>query len=113
MQALFATSGPFISQPQNWQRVSEIAMRRRLPVVCDIAGSTFRNMGLLAYSVNWNDAARRCASFVDRILRGAKPGDLPIELPTKFELVINWQSAQGARPRDPQSLLLRADRVIE
>ena len=113
MQAVFATSGPFISQPQNWQRISEIAMRRRLPVVCDIAGSTFRNIGLLAYSVNWHDAAKRCASFVDRILRGAKPGELPIEQPTNFELVLNAGRAKAIGLAIPPAMLIRADRVIE
>jgi putative tryptophan/tyrosine transport system substrate-binding protein len=113
MQAVFATSGPFISQPQNWQRISEIAMRRRLPVVCDIAGSTFRNMGLLAYSVNWNDAAKRCASFVDRILRGAKAGELPIEQPTNFELVLHAGRAKAIGLAIPPAMLIRADRVIE
>ena len=113
MQALFATSGPFISQPQNWPRISEVAMRRRVPIVCDIAGSTFRNMGLLAYSVNWNDAAKRCASFVDRILRGAKPGELPIEQPTNFELVLNAGRAKAIGLAIPPAMLIRADRVIE
>jgi len=113
MQALFATSGPFISQPQNWPRISEIAMRRRVPIVCDIAGSTFRNMGLLAYSVNWNDAARRCASFVDRILRGAKPGELPIEQPTNFELILHAGRAKAIGLAIPPAMLIRADRVIE
>lgn len=113
MQALFATSGPFISQPHNWPRIHEIALRRRLPIVCDIAGSTFRNMGLLAYSVNWNDAAKRCASFVDRILRGAKPGELPIEQPTNFELTLNAGRAKAIGLAIPPAMLIRADRVIE
>jgi putative tryptophan/tyrosine transport system substrate-binding protein len=113
MQALFATSGPYISQPQNWPRISEIAVRRRLPIICDIAGSTFRNMGLLAYSVNWNEAARRCASFVDRILRGAKPGELPIEQPTNFELVLHAGRAKAIGLTIPPAMLIRADRVIE
>ena len=113
MQALFATSGPFISQPQNWPRIYDIATRRRMPIVCDIAGSTFRNMGLLAYSVNWNDVAKRCASFVDRILRGAKPGELPIEQPTNFELTIHAGRAKAIGLAIPPAMLIRADRVIE
>ena len=113
MQALFATSGPFISQPQNWPRILDIAMRRRLPIICDIAGSTFRNMGLLAYSVNWNDAAKRCASFVDRILRGAKPGELPIEQPTNFELILHAGRAKAIGLTIPPAMLIRADRVIQ
>jgi putative tryptophan/tyrosine transport system substrate-binding protein len=113
IQALFATSGPFISLPENWKRISELAVRRRLPIVCDIAGSTFRNMGLLAYSVNWNEAARRCASFVDRIFRGAKAGELPIEQPSNFELILHAGRAKAIGLAIPPAMLIRADRVIQ
>lgn len=113
IQAIFATSGPFISQPHNLARIGELAVRRRLPVICDIAGSTFRGIGLLAYSVSWNEAAARCASFVDRILRGAKPGELPIEQPTNFELVINLARAKAIGVAIPPAMLIRADKVIE
>lgn len=113
IQALFATSGPLISQPQNVKRLSELALRRRLPIACDIAGSTFRAVGLLAYSVNWNESASRCASFVDRILRGANPAELPIEQPTNFELILHAGRAKAIGLTIPTAMLIRADRVIE
>jgi len=69
--------------------------------------------GLLAYSANIEDLIGRVAVFVDKILRGAKPADLPVEQPTKFELVINLKTAKALRLTIPPSLLLRADQVIE
>jgi len=69
--------------------------------------------GLVSYGVNFSDMAKRAAIYVDKILRGAKPTDLPVEQATKFELVINLKTAKGLGLTIPPSLLLQADQIIE
>jgi putative ABC transport system substrate-binding protein len=88
------------------------AARHNVPAVYGL--STFaRDGGLLSYDVDRVDSFRRAATYVDRILRGAKPGDLPVQFPTKFEMVVNAKTAKTLGLTVPQSILLRADEVIE
>lgn len=88
------------------------AMKARLPIVCE--EREFVVIGcLLAYGPNFNELSRRSVTYVDRILKGAKAGDLPIELPTKFELAINLRTARALGLTIPQSILHQATEVIE
>jgi putative ABC transport system substrate-binding protein len=88
------------------------ALRHRLPTMT-LMGSVDPVGQLIAYGANFSEQVRRVASHVDRILKGAKPGDLPVEQPTKFELVINMKTAKALGLTIPESILVRADRVIE
>jgi putative ABC transport system substrate-binding protein len=88
------------------------AARNNVPAV--YGASTFvRDGGLLSYGFNGPDIFRRAATYVDRILRGAKPGDLPVQFPTKYEMVVNLKTAKALGLTVPQSILLRGDEVIE
>jgi putative ABC transport system substrate-binding protein len=88
------------------------AARNNVPAVY-YASDYARDGGLLSYGVDLVDTSRRTASYVDRILRGTKPGDLPVQLPTKFEMVVNRKTATTLGLTIPPSILLRADEVIE
>jgi ABC-type uncharacterized transport system substrate-binding protein len=93
-------------------QISALALSNRLPTM--FANRLLRDAGgLMSYSVDFLAAYRRAATYVDKILKGAKPGDLPIEEPTKFELVINLKTAKALGLTIPPSLLQRADQVIE
>jgi putative ABC transport system substrate-binding protein len=96
------------------QRASIIlaAARNKLPAVYYLS-SFARDGGLFYYGVDRVDIFRRAATYVDRILRGEKPGDLPVQFPTKFEMVVNLKTAKALGLTVPQSILLRADEVIE
>ena len=93
-------------------RIIDFALTNRLPAVYGLK-EYVRDGGLIALGPNRDDMFRRAALHVDKILKGAKPGDLPIELPTKFELVINIKTAKALGLTIPQSLLLRVDEVIQ
>jgi putative ABC transport system substrate-binding protein len=96
-----------------WGRqLSELAIANRLPSIHWFRESATAG-GLLSYAPSLTDIARRGAAYVDKILRGAKPADLPVEQPTKFELVINLKTAKALGLRISASLLLQADAVIE
>jgi putative ABC transport system substrate-binding protein len=88
------------------------AARNNIPAVYPLAEFA-RDGGLLSYGVDLVDNFRRAATYVDRILRGAKPGDLPVQFPTKLEMVVNLKTAKALGLTVPQSILLRADEVIE
>ena len=88
------------------------AARNNVPAVYALSEAA-RDGGLLSYGVNRVDLFRRAASYVDRILRGDKPGDLPVQLPTKFEMVVNLKTATALGLAIPPSIMLRADEVIE
>jgi putative ABC transport system substrate-binding protein len=88
------------------------AARNNLPAVYSLSAFA-RDGGLLSYGVDQVDLFRRAASYVDRVLRGAKPADLPIQFPTKFEMAVNLKTAKALGLTVPQSILLRADEIIE
>jgi putative ABC transport system substrate-binding protein len=94
------------------QQISSLAAKSRLPAMY-VRGEFAEAGGLLAYGPSFSDNYRRAATYVDKILRGAKPADLPVEQPTKFELVINAKTAKALGLMIPRSLLARADQVIE
>jgi len=94
------------------RQIADLAIKNRLPAVG--TNPQWADAGLLmSYGTNFHDLWRRAATYVDKILKGANPGDLPIEQPTKFELVINRKTAKALGLTIPPSLLLRADQLIE
>jgi putative tryptophan/tyrosine transport system substrate-binding protein len=97
---------------QQRQQISKLALKYRLPSIS--MSSDFVEAGtLMSYGASLNDNVRRAATFVDKILKGAKPGDLSFELPTRYYLIINRGTAKSLGLAIPQELMLRADRVIE
>jgi putative tryptophan/tyrosine transport system substrate-binding protein len=93
-------------------QIAHLVEKARLPTVYGLREHVEAG-GLMFYGASPNDLNRRAATFVDKILKGAKPGDLPVEQPTKFEMVINLKMAKALGLAIPQSILLRADEVIE
>ncbi|MGH8700105.1 MAG: ABC transporter substrate binding protein, partial [Burkholderiales bacterium] len=94
------------------QRITDFAARHRLPTA-SLARPMVDDGCLMSYGPNIGDLTRRTVLYVDRILKGARPTDLPVEQPTKFELVINLKTAKAIGLTIPQDLLFRADTVIE
>ena len=96
----------------HWARLLDLAARNRLPMIFLIKDPVLAG-GLISYGMNNREMFRRAADYVEKILKGAKPADLPVEQPTKFELFVNLKTAKALGIKIPPSILLRADRVIE
>jgi putative ABC transport system substrate-binding protein len=109
-QALYVLPNPIMFA--NRVRINTFAVAARLPTMYSVREYVEAG-GLMSYGPNWPDMWRRAADVVDRILRGAKPGEIPVEQPTKFDLVINLSTAKALGLTIPESFLLRADEVIE
>ena len=109
-QALFPLRSPLMVEER--KHIAELAMKRKLPAIYDDQ-EFIEAGGLMSYGTNLADSYRRAASYVDKILKGAKPADLPVEQPTRFELVINMKAAKALGIKIPNSILLRATKVIE
>jgi ABC-type uncharacterized transport system substrate-binding protein len=97
---------------RNRSEIASLAQKNRLPSVFGLREYADAG-GLMAYGPSFTDGWRRAATYIDKILKGAKPADLPVEQPTKFELVINLKTAKALGLTIPQSLLVRADEVIQ
>ena len=108
--AMVVLSTPMFSSER--RRLADLAVKQRLPTVFPFR-SYVEAGGLMSYGLNVADLFRRAATYVDKILKGAKPDDLPVEQPTKFELVINLRTAKALGLTIPPALLQRADQVIE
>jgi putative tryptophan/tyrosine transport system substrate-binding protein len=110
VDALMQMDDPFFITHR--RRIAELAVRSRLPAIYGLRPSVDAG-GLMSYGADSRDLYRRAVTFIDKILKGVKPADLPVEQPTKFELVINLKTARAIGLTIPPSLLLRADQVIE
>jgi putative tryptophan/tyrosine transport system substrate-binding protein len=107
---LFRVPGPILN-PRRTEIVA-LALKSRLPVIYE-SEQEVEAGGLLSYGLNSKELYRRAATYVDKILKGAKPADLPVEQPTKFELVFNLKTAKQIGLRIPANVLARADKVIK
>jgi len=109
VNALVTINTPVLNRQQ--KQIADLAIKNRLPSMCE-RSEYVEAGGLVSYSANEAETFSRAAYFVDRILKGTKPADLPVEQPTKFEFVINLKTASALNLTIPQSVLYRADRVI-
>jgi len=110
VDALIQTDDPLFATHR--RQLAELAVRSRLPAIAGLREYVEAG-GLMSYGADFPDLYRRAATYIDKILKGAKPADLPIERPSKFELVINLKTAKAIGLAVPPSLLARADKVIE
>jgi putative ABC transport system substrate-binding protein len=108
--AVLVLTGPIVTSQH--KQITDLALKNRLPAIYD-RPEFVEDGGLMTYSVSSTDLFRRAAYYVDKILKGAKPADLPVEQPTKFELVINLKTAKQIGLTIPPNVLARADRVIK
>ncbi len=109
-QAYMVTQSGVINAQR--QAIVDYIIRFKVPAIF-YSSEVVEMGGLMSYATSFEDNFRRAAAYVDKILKGAKPGDLPIEQPTKFELVLNMKTAKAMDIKFPQSILVQADRVIE
>jgi putative ABC transport system substrate-binding protein len=107
---LYVSGGPLMNT--NQKRIADFALKSRLPSVYQTRQAVDAG-GLMSYGADEAESYRRVAYFVDKVLKGAKPADLPVEQPTKFELVINLKTAEQIGLTIPQRVLGRADKVIK
>jgi putative ABC transport system substrate-binding protein len=107
--ALYVSTSALLNT--NQKRIASFALKKRLPSVFG-RREYVENGGFMYYGADVSDSYRRVAWYVDRILKGVKPADLPVEQPSKFELVINLKTAKQIRVTVPQKILARADKVI-
>jgi putative tryptophan/tyrosine transport system substrate-binding protein len=110
VDALMQMDDPFFTTHR--RQIAELAVKSRLPAIYGLRPSVDAG-GLMSYGADSRDLYRRAATYIDKILKGAKPGDLPIEQPAKFELVINLKTAKALGLTIPQSILTRADEIIQ
>jgi putative tryptophan/tyrosine transport system substrate-binding protein len=109
--ALVVLTSPLVFN--NLGRITDAAVKHRLPAICPFAPAFAEAGGLIAYGPDLPDLTRRAAGYVGKILGGAKPGELPVQRPEKFQLAVNLKTARALKLTLPQSLVLHADRVIE
>ena len=110
VEAILVLGIPLLNSER--KQLVELAVKNRLPAIY-YTGDLVEAGGLMTYGVNRNDLARRAATYVDKILKGAKPAELPVEQPKKFELIINLKAAKQIGLTIPPNVLARADKVIK
>ena len=109
-EAVLRAGGPVVTSHRT--QIAELAVKSRLPAIYN-EPEYVEAGGLMTYGVNITDLDRRAATYVDKILKGAKPADLPVEQPTKFEFIINLKAAKQIGLTIPPNVLARADKVIK